>query len=54
MNGGGHPVHTVSVEELDRYMRAMLAAAGCDEENAGAAAEGFLAALALAEGAARA
>ena len=44
MSGRGHPVRTVSVEELRRYMRAMLTAAGCDEENAGVAAEGFLAA----------
>ena len=44
MSGGGHPVRIVPVEELRRYMRAMLAAAGCDEENARVAAEGFLAA----------
>ncbi len=44
MNGDGHPVRAVSVDELGRYMRAMLAAAGCSEENAGVAAEGFLAA----------
>ena len=44
MSAGGHRVHTVSVDDLHRYMRAMLAAAGCDEENAGVAAEGFLAA----------
>ena len=44
MSARGHPVRTVSVGELGRYMRALLTAAGCDEENAGVAAEGFLAA----------
>lgn len=44
MSGGGHPVRAVPVEALRRYMRAMLTAAGCDEDNAGIAAEGFLAA----------
>ena len=44
MSGGRHRVRTVSVENLRRYMRAILTAAGCDEENAGVAAEGFLAA----------
>ena len=44
MSAGGHPVRTVPVDALRRYMRAMLSAAGCDEENAGVAAEGFLAA----------
>ena len=44
MNAGEHPVLTVPVDALRRYMRAMLRAAGCDEENAGVAAEGFLAA----------
>ena len=44
MSAERHPVRTVPVEALGRYMRAMLAAAGCDEENASIAAEGFLAA----------
>lgn len=44
MSGGDHPVRAVPVEMLRRYMRAMLSAAGCDEENASVAAEGFLAA----------
>ena len=46
MSEGGHLVRTVAVDALRRYMRAMLRAAGCDEENAGVAAEGFLAAAA--------
>ena len=44
MSAGGHPVCTVPVDALRRYMHSMLVAAGCDEENAGVTAEGFLAA----------
>ena len=44
MSTGGHPVRTVQVEGLRRYMHAMLVTAGCDEENARVATEGFLAA----------
>lgn len=43
MSAGGHPVRTVPIEALRHYMRAMRTAAGCDEENADAAAEAFLA-----------
>lgn len=39
-----HPIRTISVEELREYMRAVLVAAGCDDENAAVAAEVFLAA----------
>ena len=42
MSGGEHPVRIVPVEALRRYMRSMLAAAGCDEENARVAAGVFL------------
>lgn len=39
-----HPTCALSVAELREYMRAILMAAGCDEENARVTAEAFLAA----------